>query len=114
MSGDFSVHPSRQYFEHCGRYSFDTDGSTMILRSDLDHLGYYIKPNNCSSHILDGKDVKVWLLGTVTRAGTAYLSVSGAAVNFDIAPFFYTTPLSVFARVLDGLQRKGPLAVVWR
>jgi len=53
----------------------------------------------------------VYSLDGLTAVGTAKLSVSGKGMNFNINPFFYTTPLQTLTRMLDGEQRKAPLFV---
>jgi len=51
------------------------------------------------------------LFGNSEKVGTVQLSTSGRAINFNISPFFYTTPLLSVVRMLAGEQRKAPLFV---
>ena len=44
-------------------------------------------------------------------AGTARLSMSGKAVNFQIGDYFYTVPVARVLDVLDGRARKAAVFV---
>ena len=60
---------------------------------------------------MTGRERAVLLLGDGEEVDSVKLSVSAKAMNFSIAPFFYTTSLQSVTRMLAGEQRKAPLFV---
>jgi len=95
-------------FEKIGRIYLV--GADMVIRSDLDHRGFRISLVDVDA-VLAGNPQDIRLLKTGKKVGTVQLSTSGRAMNFTIAPFFYTTPLQSVVRMLAGEQRKAPLFV---
>ncbi len=95
-------------FEKVGRLYLE--GGDMIIRSDLDSRGFRV-PLTDVDGVLAGNPQDIRLLKTGKKVGTVQLSTSGRAMNFTIAPFYYTTPLQSVVRMLDGEQRKAPLFV---
>jgi len=61
--------------------------------------------------VMDGDPGPIRMLIDGSITGTAKKSTSGHAMNFTIAPFFYTTPLRSLSPVLDEQVRKAPLFV---
>ncbi len=95
-------------FEKVGRIYLV--GPDMVIRSDLDSRGFRVPLADVDA-VLDGESKAIRLLGSEEQVGITHLSTSGRAMNFAIEPFFYTTPLQSFTRMLVGEQRKAPLFV---
>lgn len=95
-------------FEKVGRIYLV--GPDMVIRSDLDSRGFQVPLDDVDA-VLDGESKAIRLLGSEEQIGTTHLSTSGRAMNFTIAPFYYTTPLYSVNRMLAGEQRKAPLFV---
>lgn len=95
-------------FEKVGRLYLD--GNILVIRSEIDGRGFFIELADVAI-ILDGDPGPIRLLSNGSITGTAKKSTSGLAMNFTIAPFFYTTPLRSLNPVLGEQVRKAPLFV---
>lgn len=95
-------------FEKVGRLYIE--GENLVIRSDMDCRGFRILLAEVPA-VLDGDTRQIYLLENGAEVGTVHLSTSGRAMNFTIAPFYYTTPLQSITRMLAGEQRKAPLFV---
>jgi len=95
-------------FEKVGRLYLE--GTNLIIRSEIDGRGFFIGLADVAI-ILDGDSGPIRLLSDGSITGTAKKSTSGLAMNFTIAPFFYTMPLRSLNPVLDEQVRKAPLFV---
>ena len=95
-------------FEKVGRLYLE--GTNLVIRSEIDSRGFYMELADVGM-VLDGDPGPIRLLSDGSLTGTAKKSTSGLAVNFTIAPFFYTTPLRSLNPVLDEQVRKAPLFV---
>lgn len=102
-----NLHPESP-FEKVGRLYLD--GNILIIRSEIDGRGFFIELADVAI-ILDGDPGPIRLLSDGSVTGTAKKSTSGLAMNFTIAPFFYTTPLRSLNPVLGEQVRKAPLFV---
>ena len=95
-------------FEKVGRLYLE--GTNLVIRSEIDSRGFYMELADVGL-VLDGDPSPIRLLSDGSITGTAKKSTSGLAMNFTIAPFFYTTPLRSLNPVLAEEVRKAPLFV---
>ena len=95
-------------FEKVGRLYLE--GTNLVIRSEIDNRGFFMELADVGM-VLDGDPGPIRLLSDGSLTGTAKKSTSGLAVNFTIAPFFYTTPLRSLNPVLAEAVRKAPLFV---
>ncbi len=95
-------------FEKVGRLYLE--GTNLVIRSEIDCRGFYMELADVGL-VLDGDPGPIRLLSDGSITGSAKKSTSGLAVNFTIAPFFYTTPLRSLNPVLVEEVRKAPLFV---
>lgn len=95
-------------FEKVGRLYLE--GTNLVIRSEIDNRGFFMELAYVGM-VLDGDSGPVRLLSDGSITGTAKKSTSGLAMNFTIAPFFYTTPLRSLNPVLAEEVRKAPLFV---
>jgi len=102
-----TLHPESP-FEKVGRLYLD--GNILVIRSEIDGRGFFIELADVAI-ILDGDPGPIRLISDGSITGTAKKSTSGLAMNFTIAPFFYTTPLRSLNPVLAEEVRKAPLFV---
>jgi len=95
-------------FEKVGRLYLE--GTNLVIRSEIDSRGFYMELADVG-RVMDGDPGPIRMLIDGSITGTAKKSTSGHAMNFTIAPFFYTTPLRSLSPVLDEQVRKAPLFV---
>ncbi|MDI6899661.1 MAG: hypothetical protein QMC82_07555 [Methanolinea sp.] len=95
-------------FMKVGRLYIEND--VLVIRSDLDPRGFALSLLDATA-VLDGKSCEVRFLAGDKMAGTARLSMSGKAVNFQIGDYFYTVPVARVLDVLDGRARKAAVFV---
>ena len=95
-------------FEKVGRLYLE--GTNLVIRSEIDGRGFFMELADVGM-VLDGDPGPIRLLSDGSITGTAKKSTSGLAMNFTIAPFFYTTPLRSLNPVLVEEVRKAPLFV---
>ncbi len=95
-------------FEKVGRLYLE--GTILVIRSEIDSRGFFMELADVGM-VLDGDPGPIRLLNDGSITGTAKKSTSGLAMNFTIAPFFYTTPLRSLNPVLAEEVRKAPLFV---
>jgi len=93
-------------FVKVGRLYIEND--LLVIRSDLDPRGFALSLPNAAA-VLDGTSCEVRFLVGDKMAGTARLSMSKRAVNFQIGDYFYTVPVARVLDVLDGRARKAAL-----
>jgi len=95
-------------FVKAGRLYIEND--LLVIRSDLDPRGFALSLPDAAA-VLDGTSCEVRFLTGDKMAGTARLSMSGKAVNFQIGDYFYTVPVARVLDVLGGRARKAAVFV---